>query len=59
MRKRRFSLTKEQAESVKLALRITLEQLKTIKTPDPYLAWHKAKMEELLSTLETYQWEVN
>lgn len=58
MRKRRFSLTKEQAESVKLALRITLDELEKIKTPDPYLSWQKSKMRELLTTLETYIWEV-
>lgn len=61
MKSRRFSMRKDEAEIVKLALRITLqtyEQMELWQQKDPYYTWMKSRMEELLKTLEDYQWEV-
>lgn len=61
MKSRRFSMRKDEAEIVKLALRITLqtyEQMELWQQKDPYYAWMRSRMEELLKKLEEYQWEV-
>lgn len=61
MKSRRFSMRKDEAEIVKLALRITLqtyEQMELWQRKDPYYTWMKSRIEELLKTLEEYQWEV-
>lgn len=61
MKKRRYSLPEEDAELVRLALRITLGNLQeTEETPHetPYDKWLKARAENLLTKLDNYQWKV-
>lgn len=61
LKKRRYSLPEEEAEIVRLALRITLTSIQELEgTPHqtPYDKWLKARAEDLLKKLETYQWRV-
>ncbi len=59
MKKRRFSLTAEDAELAAFAIRYTLTGLNaTIEQFDPYASWRAASLETLLNKLSNYKWEV-
>lgn len=58
MRKRRYALPANEAEIVRLALRLTLDGLEEIKDNSANIKWVQARAEELLNKLQNYQWEV-
>lgn len=58
MRKRRYALPANEAEIVRLALRITIDGLEETKNDSAYMKWVHARAEELLNKLQNYQWEV-
>jgi hypothetical protein len=58
LRKRRYALPANEAEIVRLALRITLDGLEETKNDSAYMKWVHARAEELLNKLQNYQWEV-
>lgn len=58
-KKRRYSLTQEEAEPVTFAIRFTLTSIpKIAEENDPYAAWRIAQLENTLQKISTYQWEV-
>lgn len=59
LRKRRYALPANEAEIVRLALRITLDGLEETKNDSAYMKWVHARAEELLNKLQNYQWEVS
>lgn len=58
LRKRRYALPANEAEIVRLALRLTLDGLEEIKDNSANIKWVQARAEELLNKLQNYQWEV-
>ena len=58
-KKRRFSLTQVEAETIILALKIAISIAEDEEIREsPYAAWRKAQFETLEQKLTNYKWEV-
>lgn len=58
MRKRRFSITDRQAESICAALTLAIEEAKVERSYSPYWKLRIKEWEELGRNLANYKWEV-
>lgn len=58
-KKRRFSITQEEAETIILALKLAISLANSEEIREsPYTAWRKAQFETLEEKLTKYKWEV-
>lgn len=58
MRKRRYSITQQQAESLCAALLLAIGYAEASKEHSPYWQLRKREWEELGRNLTNYKWEV-